>query len=80
MDHAACHATCLRTRKQQLFKVIERLGLSTTKHRNSSHRNQVISHITKEDLELIMNHMAVPVFRVRSKTRAVPIFTLGKRW
>ena len=40
--------------KQTLFKVINRLGLSTVKQRNSNHRNQIISYITKSDLALII--------------------------
>ena len=35
----------LGTRKQQLFKIIKRLDVSTSKHRNSEHKNQVISYI-----------------------------------
>lgn len=51
-------AAQLGTRKQQLFKIIKRLGLSTIKQRNSGHKNQVISYITKDDFDLIGNHMA----------------------
>lgn len=51
-------ATQLGTRKQQVFKLIKRLGLSSTKHRNSSHKKQVIAYITKDDLDLIIRHMA----------------------
>ena len=51
-------ATQLGTRKQQVFKIIKRLGLSTTKQRSSSHKNQVISYITRDDLDLIIRHLA----------------------
>ena len=51
-------AAQLGTRKQQLFKIIKRLGLPTTKHRNSSHKNQVLSYITQDDFDLIVGHMA----------------------
>ena len=51
-------AAQLGTRKQQLFKIIKRLGVSTSKHRNSGHKNQVIAYITKDDLDLIIRHMA----------------------
>ncbi len=51
-------AAQLGTRKQQLFKIIKRLGVSTSKQTNSAHRNQAISYITKDDLELIARHMA----------------------
>jgi len=41
------------THKQTMFKIIKRLGISTVKQRNSSSRNQLISYITQDDLELI---------------------------
>ncbi len=47
-------ATQLTMRKQTLFKIIKRLGLSTVKQRNSTHRNQMISYIAKSDLALIV--------------------------
>ncbi len=34
--------------------MIQRLGISTTKQRNSDHRNQLIAYIKKADLELIV--------------------------
>ena len=32
--------------------------MSATKQRNSSHKNQVISYITRDDLDLIIRHLA----------------------
>jgi hypothetical protein len=43
--------------RQTLFKIIKRLGLSPVKQRNSSHRNQIVSYITVDDLELIRKHL-----------------------
>ena len=45
------------THKQTLFKIINRLGLTPVKQRNSGHRNQIISYITTDDLELIKQHL-----------------------
>ena len=47
-------ATQLAMRKQTPFKIIKRLGLSTVKQRNSTHRNQMISYIAKSDLALVV--------------------------
>jgi len=48
-------ANKLGIRKQQLFKVIKRLGISTTKHKSSDHRGQPISYISNNDFDLIVN-------------------------
>ena len=48
-------ATKLGMRKQTLFKVIKRLGINTSKQRNSSHRGQAIAYIAKADFDLILN-------------------------
>ena len=44
--------------KQTLFKIIKRLDISTVKQRNSASRNQLISYITKNDLERIRQYLA----------------------
>ncbi len=43
--------------KQTLFRIIKRLRIATRKQRNSSHRNQEISYITADDLEVIRQHL-----------------------
>ena len=70
-------AAQLGTRKQQLFKIIKRLGLSTTKRRNSSHKNQVISYITKDDLDLIVRHMAAAKSE-NEESKAASDFQVGR--
>lgn len=44
--------------KQTLFKVIKRLGVPTTKQRNSDHKNQLIAYIKKVDLDLIIRDVS----------------------
>jgi hypothetical protein len=44
----------LGMRKQSLFKVIKRLGITTTKQRSPEHGNQHVAYITKASLELIV--------------------------
>jgi len=71
-------AVQLGTRKQQLFKIIKRLGVSTSKHRNSAHKNQVISYITKDDLDLIARHMAAGKSNTGGETEAAPTFQVDR--
>ena len=51
-------ATRLGTHKQTVFKVLKRLGISTTKQRSSAHRNQVIAFITEEDLARVAQELS----------------------
>jgi hypothetical protein len=50
-------ANKLGMRKQTLFKVIKRLGVNTSKERNSSHRGQTIVYITEADFNLIASQI-----------------------
>ena len=52
-------ANKLGMRKQQLFKVIKRLGVATAKHKSSDHRGQTISYISNTDFDLIVNNQAI---------------------
>jgi hypothetical protein len=45
-------------RKQTLFKVIKKLGISTYKQRSSSHRGQAIVYISNADFDLIWNQLS----------------------
>ncbi len=49
-------ANKLGTRKQQLFKIIKRLGIATTKQKNSAHKGQAISYISNTDFDHIVNN------------------------
>ena len=40
-------------RKQTIFKVLKRLGITTSKIRNASSRNQLVSYITQDDFRRI---------------------------
>ena len=51
--------------KQTLFKIIKRLGISTVKQRSSGHRNQLISYITSDDLDLVKQHLSQGKAEVR---------------
>ncbi len=51
--------------KQTLFKIIKRLGISTVKQRSSGHRNQLISYITPDDLDLVKQHLSQGKAEVR---------------
>lgn len=42
-------------RKQTVFKVLKRLGIRTTKHRNESSRNQLIAYIDIRELDRLSN-------------------------
>jgi hypothetical protein len=44
--------------KQTLFKLIKKLGISTSKQRNSSHRGQHIVYISNTDFDLICNQQS----------------------
>lgn len=46
-------------RKQSLFKVLTRLGISVTKQRHSAHRNQKIAYITMEEFNRVVDHVRV---------------------
>ena len=48
----------LNMHKATLFKVINKLGISTTKQKNSDHRGQSISYIRKADLDRIINSLS----------------------
>ena len=48
----------LQVSKQQLFKVIKRLGIDTIKQRSSNHRNQLIAFIDDSHLDFIRNHLS----------------------
>ncbi len=52
-------ANKLGMRKQQLFKVIKRLGIATTRHKSSDHRGQAISYISNNDFDLIVNNHVI---------------------
>ena len=44
-------------RKQTLFKIVKRLGINTSKERNSNHRGQSIVYITETDFQLICDQL-----------------------
>ena len=71
-------ATQLGMHKPTVFKLIKRLGVSTTKQRNSSHRNQVISYITKPDLEFIMREVAAAKPEKKEGSEASPLFQVDR--
>ncbi|OPY80312.1 MAG: hypothetical protein A4E70_01797 [Syntrophus sp. PtaU1.Bin005] len=50
-------ANKLGMRKQSLFKIIKRLGVNTSKERNSSHKGQAITYITEADFDLIASQI-----------------------
>ncbi len=49
-------STKIGIKKQTLFKVIKRFGLSAIKQKSSDHRGQSISYITQQDFDFIINN------------------------
>ena len=49
----------LGIRKEHLFKVIKKLGIATTKERNSNHKGQRISYIRNTDFDFIINNQGI---------------------
>lgn len=49
--------------KQTVFKVLSRLGIETSKRRNSSNRNQLVSYITQEEFRLVGAELSIAVKR-----------------
>ena len=52
-------AARLGMKKQTLFKVIKRYGLSTIKQKSTSHRGQSISYLSQSDFDFIVNNYTV---------------------
>ena len=50
-------ANKLGMRKPTLFKLIKKLGISTSKQRSSSHKGQAIVYISNTDFDLICNQL-----------------------
>jgi len=48
----------LGKRKQTIFKIIKKLGISTKKQRHSKHRGQAIAYITNEDFNQISEYVS----------------------
>ena len=43
--------------KQHIFKILKRLGIDTTKVRNSASKNQLVSYITQDDFRRISDEL-----------------------
>jgi hypothetical protein len=65
-------ATQLCICKQTLFKKIKRLGVSTIKKRNSNHRNQMVSYISKEDFKLIIRDESMRLKQKKGRKTTLP--------
>lgn len=48
----------LEKRKQTIFKIIKKLGITTEKQRHSKHRGQAIAFITNEDFNRISEYVS----------------------
>lgn len=49
--------------KQTIFKVLKRLGIETSKKRNSLNNNQQVAYITQEDFRLVSAELSLAVER-----------------
>ncbi len=55
-------------RKQTIFKILARLGIETSKRRNSSNRDQLIAYITESDFKRVSEELSSIVEPPESKT------------
>lgn len=53
--------------KQTIFKILKRLGIETSKLRNSSSKNQLVAYITQDDFRRVSDELLLIAGRLESK-------------